>query len=101
MRHFLEQFGPCLEWPWSKLTDVPDLDDALIEKIASQSDDQSGRHALGDLERIRDENLVGILRALKQTDWGAGRALNEREARPIGDAGRGRRPGAAKRPRDV
>ena len=25
MRHFLAQFGPALEWPWTKLTDVPEL----------------------------------------------------------------------------
>ena len=32
LRHFLEQFGPALSWPWTKLMDVPELDDALIEK---------------------------------------------------------------------
>ena len=35
MRHFLAQFGPALKWPWTKLMDVPELDDALIETIAS------------------------------------------------------------------
>ncbi len=24
MRHFMAQFGPALQWPWTKLTDVPD-----------------------------------------------------------------------------
>ena len=42
MSHFLAQFGPALAWPWTKLMDVPDLDDALIDKIVSQSDEQSG-----------------------------------------------------------
>ena len=23
MRHFMAQFGPALQWPWTKLTDVP------------------------------------------------------------------------------
>ncbi|MEM9621492.1 MAG: 3-hydroxyacyl-CoA dehydrogenase NAD-binding domain-containing protein, partial [Pseudomonadota bacterium] len=32
MHHFLEQFGPALAWPWSRLTDVPAMDQALIEK---------------------------------------------------------------------
>ena len=36
MRHFLAQFGPCLKWPWTKLMDVPEMDDALIDRIASQ-----------------------------------------------------------------
>ena len=35
MRHFLAQFGPALKWPWTKLMDVPDLDDALVDKIAA------------------------------------------------------------------
>lgn len=76
MRHFLEQFGPCLEWPWSRLTDVPPYDDALIDLIAGQSDAQSGSQSIRDLERQRDANLVGILRALKERDQGAGRVLN-------------------------
>ncbi len=37
MRHFLAQFGPALSWPWSRLTDVPELDAALVERIAAQS----------------------------------------------------------------
>ena len=80
MRHFIAQFGPCLSWPWTKLMDVPELDDELIEKIATQSDEQSGHHSIRELERIRDNNLVGIMRALKETDYGAGRLLREHEA---------------------
>ena len=44
MAHFIRQFGPALAWPWTKLTDVPDLDEALVQKIASQSDAQSGQY---------------------------------------------------------
>ncbi len=81
MRHFIEQFGPCLSWPWTKLMDVPDLDDALIDAVASQSDAQSGHHSIRDLERIRDTNLVTILRGLKAQDWGAGALLNAQDRR--------------------
>ena len=81
MRHFIAQFGPCLLWPWTKLTDVPDLTDELIDKIASQSDAQSGRYSIRELERIRDRNLVGIMRALKERDWGAGAVLREHDRR--------------------
>lgn len=81
MRHFLAQFGPALKWPWTKLMDVPDLTDELIDTIAVQSDAQSGKHSIRDLERIRDDNLVAIMRALKQTDWGAGSLLKDYEAR--------------------
>ncbi|QHW29078.1 carnitine 3-dehydrogenase (plasmid) [Rhizobium leguminosarum bv. viciae 248] len=83
MRHFLAQFGPCLAWPWTKLTDVVDLDDALIEKIGRQSDEQADGLSIRELERIRDENLVGILQALKGGDggkgWGAGKLLKDFE----------------------
>ena len=55
--------------------DVPDLDDALIDKIASQSDAQSGTYSVRELERIRDRNLVGFLAVLKQHHWGAGNSF--------------------------
>lgn len=81
MVHFIAQFGPCLQWPWTKLTDVPELTDELVNKIATQSDAQSGQFSIRELERIRDRNLVGIMRALKDRDWGAGAVLNECDRR--------------------
>ena len=80
MKHFLEQFGPCLTWPWTKLMDVPEFNDELVDLIAGQSDAQSGHHSIRELERIRDSNLVGFLRTLKDRDWGAGRVLNAHDA---------------------
>ena len=91
MRHFLAQFGPCLAWPWTKLTDVVDLDDALVEKIGQQSDEQADGRSIRELERIRDENLVGILQTLKGSDggkgWGAGKLLKDFEATLWADGG--------------
>ncbi|MBV1704090.1 MAG: carnitine 3-dehydrogenase [Hyphomicrobiales bacterium] len=84
MRHFLAQFGPALKWPWTKLTDVPDLDDALVERIAAQSDAQANGRSIAELEAKRDDNLVGILLALKANDWGAGATLRERDAALFG-----------------
>jgi carnitine 3-dehydrogenase len=81
MAHFIAQFGPCLSWPWTKLMDVPELTDELVQKIADQSDAQSGNYSIRELERIRDRNLVGIMRALKDRDWGAGVILNEQDKR--------------------
>jgi carnitine 3-dehydrogenase len=81
MAHFIRQFGPCLSWPWTKLMDVPDLDEELVNKIATQSDAQSGQYGIRELEGIRDRNLVGMLRSLKERDWGAGRILNENDKR--------------------
>ena len=77
MRHFMAQFGPALSWPWTKLMEVPELDDALIEKIASQSDAQSGQYSIRELEAIRDKNLVGFLKVLKAHKWGAGQVYQD------------------------
>lgn len=87
MAHFIAQFGPALKWPWTKLMDVPDLTDELTNRIASQSDAQSGAHSIRDLERIRDANLVGMMRALAANDWGAGQLQNTHDARQEARAG--------------
>ena len=80
MRHFLAQFGPCLTWPWTKLMDVPEFTDELVDLIAGQSDAQSGHRSIRELERLRDDNLVGIMRALKRTGSGAGGVITAHEA---------------------
>lgn len=85
MRHYLNEFfAPCLKWPWTHLMDVPELDAALVEKIAEQSDAQAGDRSIRELERIRDDNLVAIIRALRNSGaagWGAGAVLAEHERR--------------------
>ena len=81
MRHFMAQFGPALKWPWTKLMDVPDFTDELVDMIADQSDAQSGMHSIRELERIRDNNLVGMMRALKAQNYGAGAVLNQHDLR--------------------
>lgn len=81
MRHFMAQFGPALKWPWTRLMDVPEFTDELVDLIAAQSDAQSGAHSIRELERIRDDNLVGMMRALKRNGWGAGAVLAAQDAR--------------------
>jgi len=88
MRHFLQQFGPCLKWEWTKLV-APELTDELIETIVKQSDDQViGENAqvseeiggdLRKLERKRDECIVASLRGLKNADFAAGEVLQKYE----------------------
>jgi carnitine 3-dehydrogenase len=60
---------------------VPDFDDALVDLISGQSDDQSGHMSIRQLERLRDDNLVGILRALKHRGSAAGRVISDHEAK--------------------
>ncbi|MBT8409922.1 MAG: thioesterase family protein, partial [Alphaproteobacteria bacterium] len=64
----------------TKLMDVPKLTPELIAKIADQSDAQSGARSVRALERIRDANLVTILRGLKAQRWGAGQVIAAFEA---------------------
>ncbi len=74
-RHFMEQFGPALEWPWTKLMDTPEWTPELVDRIVDQSDQQSGAHDVRELERIRDRNVVGFLAMLEENQWAAGRSL--------------------------
>ncbi len=87
MKHFMAQFGPCLSWPWTKLMDVPEFTDELVDLIAGQSDEQSGQYSIRELERHRDDNLVGMMRALGSNDWGAGALQNAHDRGREGEAG--------------
>jgi carnitine 3-dehydrogenase len=86
MRHFMAQFGPALAWPWSKLTDVPELSDELVDRIAGQSDDQAAGRSIRELERARDDALVAILQALRSQDAAAGAVLAGWERSLLGPA---------------
>jgi len=77
MRHFISQFGPCLEWPWTHLMDVPEFTEELIDKVSNQSDQQSGQFSIDELMEKRDDNLVDFLKVLKDNRWGAGKTLKE------------------------
>jgi carnitine 3-dehydrogenase len=83
MRHFMAQFGPCLKWPWTKLMDVPEFNDELVDLIAGQSDEQSGHMTIREMERIRDDNLIAIMHGLKGNNWGAGNTLINYERRLV------------------
>ena len=75
MRHFLAQFGPALQWPWTKLTDVPELTARLVDKVTAQSDAQADGRSIHELERLRDDCLVALLQGLRAESHGAGETL--------------------------
>jgi carnitine 3-dehydrogenase len=79
MRHFMAQFGPSLKWPWSRLTDVPELTDELLDKITAQSDAQAAGKSVHELEQFRDDCLVAVMQALRTHGAGAGAALSKYE----------------------
>jgi len=87
MRHFLAQFGPALAWPWTKLTNVPELTSDLVDKLSAQSDVQAAGLTVRELERVRDANLVALLQALRARDYAAGAVVRAHETRLIDAAG--------------
>jgi carnitine 3-dehydrogenase len=72
MRHMLEQFGPALELPWTKLK-APELTETLIDRMVDGTEAQADGRSIEDLEKLRDDCLIGILEVLKAHDHGAGR----------------------------
>lgn len=85
MRHFLHQFGPSMEWPWTKLVG-PKLTDELVETVARQSDEQAGDVDLRTYERLRDNCLVDLTHALERNDFAAGAVAKAHRARLGGRA---------------
>ncbi len=81
MRHFMAQFGPTLKLPWTKLTDVPELDDELLDTLVAQSDEQAAGRSIEELARIRDDCLVAVLSGLRGQSWGAGVDVEATERR--------------------
>ena len=80
MRHMLRQFGPALKLPWTKLV-APELTDELIEAMAEGCMDQADGRSIDELEQLRDNYVISVMRALRPLDLGAGRLVAEREAR--------------------
>ncbi|WP_281974788.1 L-carnitine dehydrogenase [Halobacillus litoralis] len=60
MRHMLEQFGPALKLPWTKL-EAPELTDELKERVISGCENHAGDQSVADLEQKRNEFLVKLL----------------------------------------
>ena len=80
MRHMLDQFGPALKLPWTRL-EAPELTDELVRAMASGCEVQAAGRSVAELERLRDDALIAVMRALRPSGIGAGRLIAEREAR--------------------
>ncbi|WP_229683089.1 3-hydroxyacyl-CoA dehydrogenase NAD-binding domain-containing protein [Virgibacillus oceani] len=65
MRHLLEQFGPALKLPWTKL-EAPELTDELAEKVVSGCEQQTAGVNMEDLEKRRDEFLIELQELLEK-----------------------------------
>ncbi len=80
MRHMLEQFGPALKLPWTKLV-APELNNTLIDRMVEGTEAQAAGRSINELEALRNDCLVDIMRVLRQHDVGAGQVLAREEAR--------------------
>ncbi|MCY1209947.1 L-carnitine dehydrogenase [compost metagenome] len=66
MRHFMAQFGPALQLPWTYLP-APELTDTLIDRVVEGTSEQQGARSIAELERYRDDCLLAVLGAIKDT----------------------------------
>ena len=98
MRHFMEQFGPALKWPWSRLTDVPELTDGLLDRIVEQSDAQAAGRSVRELERLRDDCLVAVIQGLRAQRHRRRRGAVGLGAQPVRSAHRRRAARRRRRP---
>ena len=60
MRHMLNQFGPALKLPWTKLKS-PNLNEKLKNKIISGTEKQSKKFSINQLSNMRDKFLIDLL----------------------------------------
>ncbi|GLS40309.1 L-carnitine dehydrogenase [Mesorhizobium tianshanense] len=78
--HFWKQFGPSVDWPWSHNT-APTLTQEIMDRFTKGTADQAAGRSVREQEMARDECLVAIQRVLAKYNMGAGKTLNEFEAR--------------------
>ncbi|MDR5801021.1 L-carnitine dehydrogenase [Caballeronia sp. LP006] len=65
MRHFMQQFGPALELPWTKLV-APTLTDELIDRVVDGTSRQTNGRGIKELERYRDDCITSVIEAIAQ-----------------------------------
>jgi carnitine 3-dehydrogenase len=76
MRHMLEQFGPALKLPWTKL-EAPELTETLIDRVVEGCEHQAAGRPVAELDRRRDDFLVELL-DLVQKYWPEAEGLEGR-----------------------
>ena len=60
MKHMLEQFGPALKLPWTKLK-APKLSNKLINRLVEGTRKQSKGKSVEKISNIRDQYLIDLL----------------------------------------
>ncbi|WP_054709058.1 3-hydroxyacyl-CoA dehydrogenase NAD-binding domain-containing protein [Bacillus sp. JCM 19041] len=65
MKHMLEQFGPALKLPWTRLV-APELTDELSQKVIDGTAAQSGTTSIQEMENRRDRFLIKLMQLLEE-----------------------------------
>jgi len=65
MKHMLEQFGPALKLPWTKLK-APKLSKKLSSRLISGTKNQAKGKSVAKISNIRDQYLVELLKFRKK-----------------------------------
>ncbi|MBC3434695.1 L-carnitine dehydrogenase [Pseudomonas sp. BW16M2] len=76
MRHFMAQFGPALKLPWTYLP-APELTDKLIDDVVEGTSEQLGERSIAALERYRDDTLLAVLEAVRNSKASHGMAFGD------------------------
>ncbi|MEZ4630785.1 MAG: L-carnitine dehydrogenase [Deinococcales bacterium] len=80
MRHMLAQFGPALKLPWTKL-EAPELTETLIDRMVEGTQEQAKGISIKELEQLRDNCLIDIMRTLKAYNYASGQVMAEHETK--------------------
>lgn len=65
MRHMLEQFGPALKLPWTKLI-APELTEELRNTVINGCEQQTVGSKITEIEKRRDQFLIELMQLLEK-----------------------------------
>jgi len=60
----LDQFGPALKWPWTRL-EAPELTQDLRDRMVEGCNEMAGARHFEDMAAERDRKIVAVLKALR------------------------------------
>ncbi|QDI92522.1 L-carnitine dehydrogenase [Salicibibacter halophilus] len=79
MAHMLEQFGPALKLPWTRLV-APELTEDLSQKVIEGTSSQSGNRSVQEMERRRDRFLIKLMQLLEDEGFWPSERLMPRDS---------------------
>ena len=72
----MAQFGPALQLPWTYLP-APQLTEKRSDDVVDGTREQLGNHSIAALERYRDDCLLAVLDAVKNTKQKHGMSFSD------------------------